>query len=503
MKREKGYRLFRANFRNRDGELQEASKWYIEFSDQWAKTRRLAAFDSKPASEELARNLVKLIDYYNASAGQTDPKLFGWLGTLQSGMRQKLIELGLINAERASLGKSLDEHLVEFQEALSHKGSSANHIDILSRRLKRIFKGCKFKNYSDIDSQKVTRYLTELQVPVKRDNPEEPKTDKISSQTYNFYLAALKQFCKWMVKHQRASSNPVDHLTRLNVRLDRRRDRRSLSIEELKKLLTTTASSVDRTRLNGEVRALVYRLAVETGLRANEIRTLTRASFDLDSEQPVVRVTAAYSKHRREDAIPLRPATAKALEIHLGRLLPRAQAFKLPVSRKAMTKMFRRDIEAAGIPHRDAENEVVDFHALRHTFVTNLARGGVHPKTAQSLARHSTISLTMDRYTHTVIEEQADALRVLPDLDLPLLSEALATGTDDVTSHKGHRSVLAGCLARSERKQEISVDSDGLKRSKHLESKKPRKLGKSAAILAPGSVCVAGASPGLQNQRAS
>ena len=39
------------------------------------------------------------------------------------------------------------------------------------------------------------------------------------------------------------------------------------------------------------------------------------------------------------------------------------------------------------------------FHALRHTFITNLARSGVHPKTAQSLARHSTITLTMDRYS--------------------------------------------------------------------------------------------------------
>jgi integrase len=289
----------------------------------------------------------------------------------------------------------------------------------------------------------------------------------------------------------------------LNVRLDRRRDRRSLSIEELKKLLTTTASSVDRTHLSGEVRALVYRLAVETGLRANEIRTLTRASFDLNTEQPIVRVTAAYSKHRREDVLPLRRETAKALELHLGRLLPSAQAFKLPASRKAMAKMFRRDFEAAGIPYRDAENEIVDFHALRHTFVTNLARGGVHPKTAQSLARHSTISLTMDRYTHTVIEEQADALRVLPDLDLPLLAEVLATGTDDATSHNGKQTVLAGCLAHSGRKQRISVDSDGLRRGNHLESKKPRNLGKTAAMLAPGSVCVAGASPGLQNQRAS
>jgi len=59
---------------------------------------------------------------------------------------------------------------------------------------------------------------------------------------------------------------------------------------------------------------------------------------------------------------------------------------------------------------------VADFHSLRHTFISNLARGGVHPKVAQSLARHSTITLTMDRYSHTLVGEHADALAVLPDL---------------------------------------------------------------------------------------
>ena len=45
----------------------------------------------------------------------------------------------------------------------------------------------------------------------------------------NFYLTAMKQFCnKWIVKHGRAGSDPVDHLEPLNVRLDRRHDRARL-----------------------------------------------------------------------------------------------------------------------------------------------------------------------------------------------------------------------------------------------------------------------------------
>lgn len=63
--------------------------------------------------------------------------------------------------------------------------------------------------------------------------------------------------------------------------------------------------------------------------------------------------------------------------------------------------------------HRGAAG-VIDFHALRHTFITNLARGGVHPKLAQDLARYSDINLTMSRYSHTELAERAKALASLP-----------------------------------------------------------------------------------------
>ncbi|MFW5690732.1 MAG: tyrosine-type recombinase/integrase, partial [Planctomycetota bacterium] len=52
----------------------------------------------------------------------------------------------------------------------------------------------------------------------------------------------------------------------------------------------------------------------------------------------------------------------------------------------------------------DDRGRVVDFHALRHTFISNLARAGVHPRNAQALARHSTIDLTMNVYTHVAMD---------------------------------------------------------------------------------------------------
>ncbi|OHB82144.1 MAG: hypothetical protein A2V98_00835 [Planctomycetes bacterium RBG_16_64_12] len=78
-----------------------------------------------------------------------------------------------------------------------------------------------------------------------------------------------------------------------------------------------------------------------------------------------------------------------------------------------------------------------DFHSNRHTFITNLERAGVSPRTAQSLARHSDIRLTMGVYTHIGLHDQTTAIGSLPAPPLPdprkpsEAAEMRATGTDD------------------------------------------------------------------------
>jgi len=103
-------------------------------------------------------------------------------------------------------------------------------------------------------------------------------------------------------------------------------------------------------------------------------------------------------------------------------------------------KMLRKDLETAGIAYKDGAGRVADFHSLRHTFISNLSKSGASPKIAQSLARHSTIGLTMDTYTHIgLYDERAalDSLPVLPSLDENKNDEskaaALKTGTDDMS----------------------------------------------------------------------
>ena len=49
------------------------------------------------------------------------------------------------------------------------------------------------------------------------------------------------------------------------------------------------------------------------------------------------------------------------------------------------------------------------FHDLRHSHATQLLADGVHPKIAQERLGHSTITTTMDLYSHVTDTMQSDA----------------------------------------------------------------------------------------------
>ena len=187
-------------------------------------------------------------------------------------------------------------------------------------------------------------------------------------------------------------------------------------MNELLHLLDTTADGPTRLGMTGPERGMLYRVAVETGLRANELRSLRVSSFDWVA--CTVTVQAAYSKHRRQDMILLKPETAEALKAVLSGKTPNARAFAMPKSRNATIGMFRADLEAAGIAYRDEAGRYADFHSLRHATGSLLSASGATPKASQSVMRHRDIQLTMNYYTHLYRGAEAEAVAKLPDLSV-------------------------------------------------------------------------------------
>ncbi len=51
----------------------------------------------------------------------------------------------------------------------------------------------------------------------------------------------------------------------------------------------------------------------------------------------------------------------------------------------------------------------VRFHDLRHTAATLMLKAGIHPKIVSERLGHSTISITLDTYSHVLPDMQRDA----------------------------------------------------------------------------------------------
>jgi len=382
--------------------------------------------------------------------------------------RQKFVEL-VKRARREAAGdidpfedhrkRPLVEHVEEFENGLLAKGVTEKQAGQAAARCRKIIEACRFEKLVDLSPSAVANYLRER------------RQKGMGIQSSNHYLAAIKSFVNWAVKDRRLPSNPLAHLGKLNVKLDVRRERRALSADELGRVIEAAARSAVVFRgLDGRTREMLYRVAAMTGLRANELASLTPESFDLDAAQPIVTLKAAYSKHRREDVLPLRADLVTQLREWFVERKRRADepSDVLSMAGVAETrrvplfpgtwpekgaKMLRIDMEAArkiwidetkgNVDELKRRSEssflcpvddagcVCDFHGLRHTFVSNLAAGGVHPKVAQQLARHSTIGLTMDRYTHLGLVDMTAALEALPSIAGVESVSCRATGTMD------------------------------------------------------------------------
>ena len=163
--------------------------------------------------------------------------------------------------------------------------------------------------------------------------------------------------------------------------------------------------------------AALVAVALATGMRQGELLGLTWA--DVDFEQGVVRVRrqlgrdgqlAEVKNDRHRRSIDLPASTVAALREHRARqndarllLGPEWEHHDLvfcthrgkPLGWRNVTREFKRLLVKAGLPD-------VAFHALRHTNATLLLLQGVHPKIVAERLGHSTVSMTMDVYSHVL-----------------------------------------------------------------------------------------------------
>ena len=56
-------------------------------------------------------------------------------------------------------------------------------------------------------------------------------------------------------------------------------------------------------------------------------------------------------------------------------------------------------------------------HVCRHTYCSNMAKAGMNPKTLQYLMGHSDIGVTLNTYTHLGLEDAAEEMKRLEEVE--------------------------------------------------------------------------------------
>lgn len=409
--------------------------------------------------------------------------------------RAEHVKAGIVTQAEANVAEHADTPVVEHVDAylaeLAHKRGkgarrtvNAEHLANVRRSLRQAVDECGFRRLRDLNRAAVDRWVSRLLAlpdnAIVDDAGNVTTPARPAARTVNVRLCSLTAWGNWLVESGRLTANPFARLHKLDESDDTRRQRRALTADELRRLLTVarlrpvaefgrpTVRIVDDTRpaksratwkraeltfdtivgaaergrarlrpdeaerreQAGRERALLYAVLVTTGLRKGELAALTVGDVQLDAPQPFVVLPAADAKNGQRATLPLRADVADELRAWVAGKAEAVCRQRIGVAGvtvppadvplfdvpTGLVRILDRDLAAAGIPKRDDRGFTVDVHALRHTFATHLVAAGVAPRVAQAALRHSTLELTMQHYTDPRLLDVAGALATLPAL---------------------------------------------------------------------------------------
>jgi integrase len=381
-----------------------ARKYTIVYTDENGRRRKKAGATDKAVSERIARDIENKVALRRE--GLIDPK---------------------DEAYRGHQARPLADHLAGWHASLIAKGHTAKHADQSVDRVRRLIAVMFGARPDDIDGKTMSRpeqeqarlliarlvakaHLSDLTADRVQATLATIRDSGRSLQTCNHYRACVRAFARWAWKDGRLRENPLISLEGYNAKEDRRHDRRTISLDELQRLIAVAERGPAYQAMTGPMRALCYRLAVATGLRYSEIASIKPESFDWKA--PSVAVAAAYTKNGQTATLPLPIDMADDLAAYVAPLNPKLPIFSLP---DKGVEMLKPDLDAAGIPYEDASGLFFDFHSLRCQTATLADAAGITPRVVQTMMRHSTLELT-GRYTKPRAVDLEAAASMLPSL---------------------------------------------------------------------------------------
>ena len=158
-------------------------------------------------------------------------------------------------------------------------------------------------------------------------------------------------------------------------------------------------NSIDLSKWEGQRNKAIIETLFSCGLRVSELVNLKLS--DLYIEEEYVRVLGKGSKER---LVPISPKAIKELKLwfidrNLMKIKPGEQDFVFlnrrghQLTRTMILIMIKRQAEMAGI------HKTISPHTLRHSFATELLKGGADLRAIQEMLGHESIGTT-EIYTH-------------------------------------------------------------------------------------------------------
>jgi integrase/recombinase XerD len=225
---------------------------------------------------------------------------------------------------------------------------------------------------------------------------------RLSARSAARYLAAVRGFCKYLVRERELASDPSALVDR--PRLGRRLPE-ALTAAETMRLLGAPSADTRRGRRDLALLHLLY----AAGLRASELVRLRLG--DVDRRRGVV---SALGKGDKRRLVPVGEPALRALDAYLvdraadPRLCGSPWLFATPrgrpLTRQALYKRVRLHALAIGL------DRPVSPHKLRHSFATHLLEGGADLRSVQAMLGHADIATT-EIYTHVAGEHLKRAFK--------------------------------------------------------------------------------------------
>ena len=354
-------------------------------------------------------------------------------------------QAGLVNPYKQHLERLIEEHMMEYVASLREEGKTSYFIGEKERILKTIFKKTGMKKLADLTSERLDRYLTGM---VK--NRGVDCGLPVAATTKVVHRSAAISFANWLKSKKRLPDNPLENVTKPKGKTVR--NRRSLTKHEIQRILSAARErplmeanintggrnarkNCDKSKQTwkvslrsesefhykqlGRERALLYKMAVTTGLRRGELASIRVLFLRLDLlPYPALELPGEFTKNGEKAKVLLLPALAKELQQWIFDTNKQANDLLFTVSSK-LNNIFRRDLKAAGIAYQDERGRFADFHSLRHAANTILGMAGIPPKLRQLFMRHSDIRLTTATYDDDSLYEMQPVIAALEALNLP------------------------------------------------------------------------------------